>query len=281
MANDIILKNSNNETVIYSGVSKIKLNTNDGGTKLFIDTSDSTVVEDKLAEGYTAYDANGNFIEGKLKEPSGTIQITTNGTHNVKDFESADVNIPEVIPEGYIKPEGTLEITSNGKHNVSEYKEVDVNITPEKIEPNLQVKTITSNGEHLPDEGYDGISKVIANVPIPEGYVIPSGSINITTNGEYDVAGKKTAIVNVQTSAQVTAEEVVITPSKETQVTLPINADYISKVTTNPIPESYIQPEGIFEITAPGEYNVKSYEKVDVKIEPTGNALPLVEGVKF
>ena len=129
MIKDIILKNRNNETVIYSGVSKLEIDTNDGGKRLFTDTSKSTVIEDKLVEGYTAYNSNGEFIEGKLKEPSGLIQINANGIYNVKEYETANVNIP----------------TEGG-------------------EVNLQEISITENGEYNPSEGYAGFSKVIVNI---------------------------------------------------------------------------------------------------------------------
>ncbi len=41
---------------------------------------------------------------------------------------------------------------------------------------------------------------------IPDGYVIPSGSVNITTNGSHSVSGKATANVNVPNTL-VTARE--------------------------------------------------------------------------
>ena len=58
-----------------------------------------------------------------------------------------------------------------------------------------QEKTIDikDNGivEVIPDEGHL-LSKVIANihVPIPEGYIVPSGTLNLDKNGIYDVTEK-------------------------------------------------------------------------------------------
>ena len=74
----------------------------------------------------------------------------------------------------------------------------DISITaPEVEEKILQEKTITENGEVVPDEGYDGFSKVNVNVPIPDGYIQPSGTKEITENGTYDINEFATIEVNV------------------------------------------------------------------------------------
>ena len=59
-------------------------------------------------------------------------------------------------------------------------------------------------------------------------------------------------------------QEKTITPTKEIQEVLPDNEKTLSKVTVNPIPDEYIVPEGILDITKNGEYNVNNYAKVDV-----------------
>ena len=74
-----------------------------------------------------------------------------------------------------------------------------INKTIEYISPNNQKKSVIPTKEIqeiTPDEKYNGLSKVIVD-KIPDEYIIPKGEINITENGEVNVADKETAIVNV------------------------------------------------------------------------------------
>lgn len=74
-----------------------------------------------------------------------------------------------------------------------------INKTIEYISPNNQEKSIIPTKEIqevTPDEKYNGLSKVIVD-KIPDEYIIPAGEINITENGEVNVADKETAIVNI------------------------------------------------------------------------------------
>lgn len=105
--------------------------------------------------------------------PSGTKQITQNGTYDVGKYKYAEVNTPI--------PTGTTNITSNGEYNVYDYATANVNVP----EPTGTIQ-ITSNGETNVKD-YE-----IANVNVPQ----PSGTINITANGEYDVSQYANASVN-------------------------------------------------------------------------------------
>lgn len=64
----------------------------------------------------------------------------------------------QAIPTG-ITPTGAKNITQNGTHDVTQYASANVN-----VQPNLQSKTATENGTVTPDQGYDGLSSVVVNV---------------------------------------------------------------------------------------------------------------------
>ena len=67
------------------------------------------------------------------------------------------------------------------------------------IEPVTQEIVIEPTFENViktPDEGFTGFSKVTFK-SIPEEYIIPTGEIEITENGSYDVVEKAVANVNV------------------------------------------------------------------------------------
>lgn len=98
-------------------------------------------------------------------------------------------------------------------------KEVTVNV---QTAPTLQSKTVTptkSQQNIAADSGYDGLSGVIVNA-IPDNYVIPTGTVNITANGTHDVSGKASVNVNV--------------PGKEEQTkTVTITANGTVKITAD------------------------------------------------
>ena len=93
-----------------------------------------------------------------------------------------------------ITPSGTLDIASNGTHDVTQYASVNVNVQlPEaeykEVTPTKEFQHITpSNGKILDAVGVN---------PIPDEYIIPSGEKEITANGTHDVTNYASVIVNV------------------------------------------------------------------------------------
>lgn len=88
-------------------------------------TKNGTYTAPDGVDGYSPVVVDVPIPDGYIV-PSGTKDITENGTHDVKAYEAVSVDVP--IPEGYLKPSGTLEVDENGTHDVTEYASVEVNV---------------------------------------------------------------------------------------------------------------------------------------------------------
>ena len=105
----------------------------DAGTAEEVILQSKTITPSETVQEVTA-DADYTGLEKVTVEaipdeyivPSGTKNITENGTHDAKTYEFVNVNVP--IPDGYIKPSGELEVTENGTHDVTAYASVNVNV---------------------------------------------------------------------------------------------------------------------------------------------------------
>lgn len=142
---------------------------------------------------------------------SGTSYITANGEYDISTYESVNINVP--VPPGYVFPTGTYNITGNGTYVVSGYQSAYVSVPGGSVAV-LGDLSVSENGEYSASSySYDGFDTVTVNVPIDwdevqtYGYVLPSGTQIITSNGTWNVKSNAYAFVQVEGgSTSVTVE---------------------------------------------------------------------------
>lgn len=181
---------------------------------------------------YTTGDASSTLmLQTKTVTPS------TNAQQISPDegyYGLSRVNV-DAIPSSYIVPTGTLSITRNGTFNVGQYASANVNVPMVHNNQAKSVSPTTSQQVITADSGYDGLSSVtISAISLQNKTVTPSlSNSTVTADAGYNGLGTVTIAPNLQ------IKNVTPTKSSQ-NITPDSGYGGLSEVTINPIPNNYI-----------------------------------------
>lgn len=183
----------------------------------------ATFVAENIKTGVSIGGITGT-LEAKKDEEAKTVDLAmASGNQTIIPTSG------KVLSQVVVKKPATL-IAGNIKKDVS-IGGVTGTLEPQTA-PKLQTKTVTPTKLQQsvsPDSGYDGLSGVTVNA-IPDNYVIPTGTVNITTNGTHDVSGKASVVVAVPSSQPTLNAPTIAINDKTLTITNPAsNGNFVTK----------------------------------------------------
>ena len=167
--------------------------------------------------GIKAEDENGN--EKVFIRPAGTKQITTNGTADVKNYETANINVPNSFDAG---DEG--KVVQNGALVAQSSQNIGENGTYDTTTKN-QVVVAVPNTYTVSDEG-----KVVSN-----GALVSQSSDTVTQNGVVDTTLINSLTVNVSGGGGIKVASGTFTGDSNPHISVPVgkkmpNTDFVFMV---------------------------------------------------
>ena len=177
--------------------------------------------------------------------PTGTLEITTNGTENCSAYEYVDVDVANSYSagdEGKVVRSGALVSQTSATYTQnSTYDTTTVNSVTVQVEgggsATLGTKSVTANGTYkAEDDSLDGYSQVTVSVPAS---AVDTGTKSITANGNnQDVVGYAAVNVNVPNTysagdeGKVVSSGALVAQTAHADVT-PTTSDQTIDTTTN------------------------------------------------